>query len=91
MPLIVISPYAKPGYISHQQHEIASTLHFIENTFGLGPIGAGSGKTYADQRADAFDDMFNFTQRPIRFKPVAVRYDAHYFQTHPDDTPADTY
>jgi phospholipase C len=91
VPLIVISPYAKPGYISHQQHEIASTLHFIENTFGLGSIGAASGKAYADQRADAFDDMFDFTQRPIHFKPVAVKYDAHFFLTHRDNTPGDTY
>lgn len=91
VPLIVISPYAKPGYISHQQHEIASTLHFIERTFGLGPICQCKAVTYADQRADAFDDMFDYTQEPIHFKPVAVKYDAHYFLTHPDDTPADTY
>ena len=35
--------------------------------------------------------MFDYTQQPIHFKPVAVKYDAHYFLTHPDDTPADTY
>ncbi len=93
VPLIVISPYAKPGYISHNPHEIASTLHFIEQTFGLPFICQcpPSQVTYADQRADAFDDMFDFTQRPIHFKPVAVKYDAHYFLTHPDDTPGDTY
>ena len=93
VPLIIVSPYAKPGYISHNQHEIASTLHFIEQTFGLPFICQcpPSQVTYADQRADAFDDMFDFTQRPIHFKPVAVKRDAHYFLTHPDDTPADTY
>ncbi len=94
VPLIVISPYAKPGYISHSQHEIASTLHFIEQTFGLPPICHPHCKPstkYADERADAFDDMFDFTQKPLHYKKVAVKYDAHYFLTHPDDTPADTY
>lgn len=91
VPLIVISPYAKPGYISHKQHEIASTLRFIENTFGLGRIGAGSRKSYADARADGFDDMFDYTQKPLHFKKVAVKYDARYFLTHLDNTPADTY
>ncbi len=92
VPLIVVSPYAKAGYISHDQHEIASTLHFIEETFGLPPIGSGSGQTYADQRADAFDDMFDYTQSPIPFVTIPTdRYDAHYFLTHPDNTPGDTY
>jgi len=90
VPLIVISPYAKAGYISHQQHEIASTLRFIEETFGLGFIGNGS-EAYADQRADGFNDMFNFSQRPRTYKPIPVKYDAHYFLTHPDRTPADDY
>ena len=94
VPLIVISPYAKPGYISHNQHEIASTLHFIERTFGLPPIchpHCMPSTKYADERADAFDDIFDYSQRPLKYKKVAVKYDAHYFLTHPDDTPADSY
>jgi phospholipase C len=91
VPLIVVSPYAKAGYISHQQHEIASTLHFIEQSFGLPFLGAGSGQTYADQRADAFDDMFDFTQQPIPFQPIPSERDAQYFIAHPDDTAGDTY
>jgi phospholipase C len=93
VPLIVVSPYAKPGYISHTQYEIASTLRFIEETFGLPFICKCplSQMTYADQRANSFDDMFDFTQQPRRYKPVAVKYDATYFLTHPDNTPADTY
>jgi phospholipase C len=41
IPLLIISPYAKAGHISHQPHEIASTLHFIEQTFSLPPLGRG--------------------------------------------------
>lgn len=64
VPVIVVSPYAKEHYVSHNQHEIASTLRFIEKTFGLSVLGT------ADSRADAFDDMFDFTQRPTRFKTI---------------------
>ena len=35
VPLIVISPYAKTGYVSHVQHEFGSILKFTEETFGL--------------------------------------------------------
>ncbi len=66
VPLIVVSPYAKRGYISHRQHEIASSLHFIEATFGLPSLGG------ADARADALADMFDFSQTPARFKPIPV-------------------
>ncbi|HEY1681045.1 MAG TPA: alkaline phosphatase family protein [Candidatus Tumulicola sp.] len=89
VPVIVVSPYAKAGYVSHQQHEIASTARFIEETFGLPFIG--SHHKYADQRADGFDDMFDFTQQPIPFVPIKAGEDARYFLTHADDTPGDTY
>jgi phospholipase C len=91
VPLIVVSPYAKAGYVSHDLHEIASTLRFIEETFSLPFIGSGSGQQYADQRADGFDDMFDYTQQPIPFKPISTTENARFFLTHPDYTPGDTY
>ncbi len=35
VPLIVISPYAKKGYVSHVQYEHGSILKFAEDQFGL--------------------------------------------------------
>ncbi|HEY1653638.1 MAG TPA: alkaline phosphatase family protein [Candidatus Tumulicola sp.] len=70
VPLIVVSPYAKAGYVSHRQHEIVSTLHFIEKNFGLPFLGAASQQMFADQRADAFSDVFNYSQKPIVFKRI---------------------
>ena len=64
VPLIVVSPYAKSGYVSHRRHEIASTLHFIESIFGLPSLGL------ADARADALGDMFDFSQQPTPFQPI---------------------
>jgi phospholipase C len=72
VPLIVVSPYAKPAYISHKQHEVASTLHFIEEIFGLNPLGYGTPYKLADQRADGFDDIFDFTQPPNQFMPIKL-------------------
>jgi phospholipase C len=72
VPLLIVSPYAKKGYISHKQHEIASTLHMIEQTFSLPPLGTGTPYHLADERADAFDDAFDFTQKPRTFKPIKL-------------------
>jgi len=35
VPLIVVSPYARAGYISHVHHDFGSILKFIETTFNL--------------------------------------------------------
>jgi phospholipase C len=63
VPLIVISPYAKSGYVTHVQYETASVLKFIEDNFGLPPLAA------ADARAkDPAGDAFDFAQQPRKFK-----------------------
>jgi phospholipase C len=64
VPLLVVSPYAKAGYVSHVQHEFGSTLHFIESTFGLGSLHT------TDARADDLSDMFDYSQTPIPFQPI---------------------
>jgi phospholipase C len=85
VPLIIVSPYARAGYISHQEHEIAGNLKFIEETFGLPSLGG------ADVRADGFDDMFDYTQAPIPFQQIPTTHDASYFITHPSNQPGDDY
>jgi phospholipase C len=73
VPLIVVSPYAKAGYISHVTHDFGSILKFIEATFHLGSLG------YADTPADDLSDCFDFTQAPTTFQPIAARLDAAFF------------
>jgi phospholipase C len=85
VPLLVVSPYVKPGYISHNEHEIASTVKFIEEVFGLPTLGL------ADERAGSLDDMFNFSQKRLKFKAIPAKRDARWFLTHPDNTPGDDY
>lgn len=38
VPCLVISPYAKSGYVSHQENSHVSLLKFCETTFGLDPL-----------------------------------------------------
>ncbi len=59
VPLIVISPYAKPGYISSTQYEFSSVLKFIEERFNLPPL------TSRDADANDTTDSFDFSQAPL--------------------------
>jgi phospholipase C len=61
--MIVISPYAKPSYVSHTQYDFGSILKFIEQNFGLGSLGT------SDVAATSIGDVFDFTQKPIHYKP----------------------
>jgi phospholipase C len=58
VPLLIISPYAKTGYISHTQYELSSILKFAEEVFGLPSLGQ------RDVIANDTTDSFDFTQSP---------------------------
>jgi phospholipase C len=58
VPMLIISPYAQPGYISHTQYEFSSVLKFIEERFNLAPL------TARDANANDMTDSFNFNQPP---------------------------
>jgi phospholipase C len=58
VPAIVISPWAKPGYIDHDTMEFASVLRFIETIFGLPPL------TSRDANTNDMLDAFDFTSPP---------------------------
>jgi phospholipase C len=64
VPLIAISPYAKPGHVSHTQYEFGSMLKFIERTFNLGSLGT------TDARATNLYDMFDYKQPPLPFNVI---------------------
>jgi len=80
VPLIVISPYARAGYVSHVQHEFGSILKFTENTFGLGSLG------YTDTRSDDLSDCFSYAQTPIAFRQIQASRRASDFMRLPPDT-----
>src|SRR6266571_460237 len=61
VPLLVISPYAKAGYISHQQGEFSSFAKFVEENFTLPSLGQ---RDSLPQTSDLMD-FFNFNQQPL--------------------------
>jgi phospholipase C len=84
VPLIVVSPFAKQGYVSHQTHDFGSILKFIEEVYRLPSLG------YADSRADDLGDCFDF-HRHNRFQKIKAPLSAKHFMndrrppTDPDD------
>ena len=93
VPLIVVSPYAKAKYISHQVNDFGSILKFIEATFGVSNVAPGASPAYADATSLTGDlsDCFDFTQTPLTFQTIPSAKDAKYFledktpPTDPDD------
>jgi phospholipase C len=57
LPLLAVSPYAKPNFVDHTQTDQTSILRFIEDNWGTGRIGNDS----FDARAGVLDNMFAFT------------------------------
>jgi phospholipase C len=58
VPLLIISPYAKPGYISHTVSEHSSILKFVEARYQFQPL------TPRDAMASDMQDSFDFNQSP---------------------------
>jgi len=58
VPLIIISPFVKPGNVSSTQYEASSVLKFIEDRFNLPPLSE------RDANANDTLDSFNFSQKP---------------------------
>jgi phospholipase C len=56
LPLLVISPFAKPNFVDHTTTDQSSILRFIEDNWGTGRIGGGS----FDALAGSLTNMFDF-------------------------------
>lgn len=54
VPAIIISPFAKQGFIDHTQYETVSILSFIEKRWGLTPLAD------RDKNASPLANAFNF-------------------------------
>lgn len=58
VPTIIISPYAKRGFIDHTQYDTTSILRFIEKRWNLAPL------TSRDAAANDLSNAFNFQTAP---------------------------
>jgi phospholipase C len=92
VPCLIISPYAKQGYVDGTQYEYGSILRFIEEVYGIpagsiGPVSEG----YTDARAASLDDAFDFTQKPRKFAPIPAKYPlTQFLHEPPSNDPVDT-
>ena len=68
VPLIVISPYAKQGYISHAQSEFSSFVKFVEENWGLPNLGQRDSLSSTGDLMDFFD--FNQAPQPPLIEPM---------------------
>jgi phospholipase C len=58
-PLLVLSPYAKPGFVFHETSDFSSVLRFMEVLYGLPSL------TDRDRGANDLLNAFDFGQRPV--------------------------
>jgi uncharacterized protein (TIGR03437 family) len=58
VPGLVISPYARQGYVDHKTYSFESWLRIIEERFAVMPM------TARDNTANDMSDAFDFTQQP---------------------------
>jgi phospholipase C len=79
LPMLIISAYAKKGYVSHVHYEHGSILKFIEDRFGLARLSA------SDTRANSPTDAFDFSQAPRQFVPIKAPHDENFFMHQAPD------
>ncbi len=86
VPLLVISPYARHGRVSHVQYETASVLRFAEDLWGLGRLAA------ADTRSNSpAGDCFDFNANPRPFVHIKARKGIEFFLNQGSDNRAPDY
>ncbi len=88
VPLLVVSAYTPPAYVSTTTHTFGSVLKFIETAFDLPLIPPG---TFADSRADDLSDFFTFNTgpRPFVAVPTGLGPDAFLNDRRPRTDPDD--
>jgi phospholipase C len=67
VPLIIVSPYARPGYTDTTATTFAGILAYTEHTFGLSPLGVNDAGAYD------FSGAFNYAQAPVQRVKMADR------------------
>jgi phospholipase C len=83
VPVLVVGPYARRGYVSHATHEASGFLRYTEEVFGLPTLGT------RDATADDFRDCFDYTQPPTPFTPIPTHLTADFFLHQKGSGPPD--
>jgi phospholipase C len=70
VPMLLLSPYAKPGLVSHELGEFSSVLRFVEDNWRLDRY-----LTHRDRKATPLLSAFDFNQQPRPPDPLPLRGD----------------
>jgi phospholipase C len=85
VPALIVSPYARAGYISKTTYQFGSILKYIEQNWSLGSLGT------TDKTSASIIDCFDYKQTPIKFKKIASSLGKSYFMHEPHSyRPPDT-
>ncbi|MGA7987637.1 MAG: alkaline phosphatase family protein [Candidatus Dormiibacterota bacterium] len=83
VPMIIVSPYAKPGFTDSTNATFASVLAYTEATFGLAPLGPNDAGAYD------YSNAFDYQQTPIAPVPMTQQTispaESQYLAAHPPD------
>jgi len=83
VPVIVVGPYVRRGYVSHVTHEASGFLRYTEEVFNLPSLGT------RDAVADDFSDCFDYTQSPTPYIKVKTTHGAAFFLKQKNSGPPD--
>jgi phospholipase C len=72
VPIIVISPWAKPNFVSHTTRDYTSILRLIEDTFVVPKNLSKSFLTARDASADNMMEFFDFSGAPPLLTPPTL-------------------
>jgi phospholipase C len=75
-PALLVSPYARTGYVDHTTLDFTSILKFIENNWSLQPLAQ------RDARANSIGSAFDFSQAPRKPRFVAATLHPPSTATH---------
>jgi phospholipase C len=83
MPMVIVSPFAKPEYTDSNVASFDSMLAFVEHTFGLAPLSSRDAVAYD------YSQSFDYSQRPIppihmQQNPVPA-WEIEWIRAHPPD------
>ncbi|MBV9700589.1 MAG: hypothetical protein JO078_10760, partial [Candidatus Eremiobacteraeota bacterium] len=91
VPFIVISPYVKArGYVSNRMRSgfayrsQSVILQYVEATFGLPALGTDD---YQNGQRDGLRDVFDFSQSPLPYLPIATTFTPGPVGSCPPDRP----
>ena len=88
VPMVIVSPFAKPGFTDSNAASFDSLLAYIEHNFGLPSLGLGDATAYD------YSNSFNYSQAPLRTvsaKTTAIpAWEARWIAAHPESDEDET-